>query len=71
MRCKQHYSKRSVFTGLTNVMEIELDLDDYALWRSGKPIQLAMPYLTAEEREFLMTGVTPKEWEAVFGKERY
>lgn len=32
-------------------------------WRDGELIQRAMPQLSAEEREFLMTGITPPEWE--------
>ena len=31
-------------------------------WQNGKSIQNAMPYLTADEREFIMTGITPEEW---------
>ena len=25
-----------------------------------------MPHLSADDREFLMTGVTPEEWDATF-----
>jgi hypothetical protein len=27
-----------------------------------------MPHLTADQREFLMTGITPAEWQAAFGE---
>ena len=33
-------------------------------WHEGKLIQDAMPHLSADEREFLMTGITPSEWDA-------
>ena len=26
-----------------------------------------MPHLSADEREFIMTGITPNEWEDAFG----
>jgi hypothetical protein len=26
-----------------------------------------MPHLTNEEREFLITGYTPEDWESIFG----
>lgn len=35
----------------------------------GKFIQDALPLLTTGEREFLMTGTTPEEWEVMFGHE--
>jgi hypothetical protein len=39
-------------------------LDD---WKSGTLIQNAMPQLSPDEREFLMTGVTKEEWDETFG----
>lgn len=38
-------------------------------WQNGALIQNAMPELTADEREFLLTGMTPEEWDATFGEE--
>jgi len=32
-------------------------------------IQFALSHLTAEEREFLMTGITPDEWDEALGEE--
>jgi hypothetical protein len=34
---------------------------------NGLPIQAVFPGLTADDREFLMTGITPGEWDAAFG----
>ena len=34
-------------------------------WREGKLIQEAFPQLGKDEREILMTGYTPAEWEAL------
>jgi len=43
---------------------IEANPDDIIAWRSGEArIQDALPYLTPDEREFLITGMTPDEWE--------
>jgi len=33
---------------------------------SGLHIQDAFSFLTASEREFLMTGLTPEEWDNLF-----
>tara|TARA_Y100000401_G_C8143361_1_gene135945 strand:+ start:107 stop:265 length:159 start_codon:yes stop_codon:yes gene_type:complete len=46
-----------------------LDVADYDKWRSGGGcIQDIMPYLSADEREFLMTGIMPEEWCQAFGE---
>lgn len=31
-------------------------------WQAGEHIQNAMPQLGPEEREFLLSGMTPEEW---------
>jgi hypothetical protein len=58
----------SAATGSVNTMTInvtEQQLAHYA--NSGMCIQDALPHLSADEREFLMTGVTPAEWNEMFG----
>ena len=35
-------------------------------WRSGDLIQDAFPFLDAERREFIMTGMTPAMWDEMF-----
>lgn len=60
--------KVSLFTGKTNKMQMCLDLEDYRDWHRGNVyIQDALPYLTTDEREFLISGITPEEWEKAFG----
>jgi len=43
-------------------MVLNITMDQYDAWQGGELIQNAMPNLTADEREFLMTGITPEEW---------
>ena len=38
----------------------QAQLDD---WKSGTVAQKAMPDITPEQREFIMTGLTPTDWE--------
>jgi hypothetical protein len=33
---------------------------DFAAWMSGKPVQKTMPYLSAEDRELLVSGTCSK-----------
>lgn len=35
-------------------------------WQAGKLIQDAFPMLNADQREFLMTGLTPEQWDKIF-----
>ena len=54
--------RTSPFTGRVNEMEINLDPKDYLAWKNGADIQNVLPYLTADEREFIKTGITRADW---------
>jgi len=36
---------------------------------AGMLIQDAMPNVSVDEREFIMTGITPEEWDSTFNEE--
>ena len=54
--------KESMFTGVRHKMDIPVTLEQWADWRTGTLIQDAMPHLSRQHREFLISGVTPEEW---------
>ncbi len=56
-------TKTSPFTGKVHTVDIPVTVNQLRDWGSGTCIQNAMPNLTADEREFLMTGITKKEWD--------
>jgi len=56
----------SSFTGIERTWDIPVSQEQLDRWENGELIQNAMPELTEDEREFIMTGVTPEEWENVF-----
>jgi hypothetical protein len=62
-------TRLSPFSNKENSMEIEVTQEQIALWESGTLIQNAMPHLTPDEREFIMTGITPDEWDNAFSDE--
>lgn len=62
-------TKRSPFSGNVNIREIAVTEEQLARWQEGELIQNVMPHLSAEDREFLMTGITPEEWDETFGGE--
>lgn len=66
------------FTGRDNVVTavcrkcqtshtLLVNITDVAAWKSGKYIQDAMPYLSADERELLISGTCGECWKEMFG----
>lgn len=47
--------------------EVMVSETDYWNWESGELAQNAFPYLTAEEREILISGICPDCWGKIFG----
>lgn len=58
---------KSLTSGQWGEMAMTIQLSDWNAWQAGEYIQNAMPYLTADQREFLLTGMTPEEWDRTFG----
>jgi hypothetical protein len=59
--------KRSTLSGKFHVAQMPISKEQWDAWKvSGRLIQDALPHLSKEEREFLMTGSTPTEWDAMF-----
>ena len=61
--------RTSRISGNTNVMDIDITTDQFLSWIDGSLIQDVMPDISADEREFIMTGTTPDEWDAMFGED--
>lgn len=66
-------TKLSPITGKENTMELPIDEETFktaeAFRQRGMLIQHAYPMLSADHREFILTGVTPEEWAAAFPDE--
>ena len=63
---------KSLITGNTSEMELPVTPTEIENWRTGKlPIQVALPALDADQREFVMTGITREEWDNAFEKQHY
>tara|TARA_R100000995_G_scaffold71837_1_gene40527 strand:- start:161 stop:394 length:234 start_codon:yes stop_codon:yes gene_type:complete len=60
----------SQFTGKVNSMQLPVCHSQILNWIDGFAlIQDVMPDLSPDQREFLMTGMTPLEWTNMFGEE--
>jgi hypothetical protein len=53
-----------VFCGGANV--VEFNVADYNAWKAGAYIQDALGYLSADDRELLMSGICPTCWNDTF-----
>lgn len=55
------------FCGYTN--EVEVNNIDFLDWLGGMMAQDAFPYLSADEREMLISGICPQCWDKYFGSD--
>lgn len=59
--------RQSLFSGKWHVAKMRLTKDQYNSWhKTGRLIQDVLPHLDKDEREFLLTGATPSEWDEAF-----
>ena len=63
-------TRRSMVTGKYNTMSLPITIEQLNAWQNGDTvIQVALPTLDADQREFLLTGMMPDEWNAMFPDE--
>ena len=60
-------TKKSTLTGKYHTKELPITEAQLWMWENGALIQNAMPDLPREDREFLISGITPEEWREHFG----
>jgi len=53
---------KSMLTGNITTREIPVTDEQLAQWSQGALIQDVMPDVSADDREFIKTGITPEEW---------
>ncbi len=61
-------TRKSMISRKEHTREINVTQAQLDAWQSGTLIQNAMPLLSADDREFIKTGITPEEWAETFGK---
>lgn len=64
-------TKRSQVSGIEHTIDLDITDKQWKLWNSlNRPhIQYVFPNLKKEEREFILTGTTAEEWNALFPPE--
>lgn len=61
-------TRKSPFTGEVNTMDLPVTAEQMAEFEGPgrRLIQEIFPDLTKEQREFILTGYTPGDWDAIF-----
>ena len=59
-------TRKSDFTGKIHHKELNVTNAQIDAWKRGQVIQAAMPQLDADDREFIMTGITTEEFDAMW-----
>jgi len=63
----------SQLSGKEHTMELDVTHEQLERFENrrenGEYVQTIFPHLTKGEREFLLTGITPTEWNEIFGGE--
>ena len=62
-------TKTSILSGITRTKEINVNQSQIDKWVAGMLIQNAMPEVSVDDREFIMTGITSEEWDSTFNEE--
>ena len=57
-------SRECDITGKLYSVTVPLGL--YIVWQEGEHVQKVFPEMSADDREFLISGNTPAEWEEMF-----
>ena len=60
-------TRLSPVSGVRHTMELDVTAKQIVSWEKGEMIQNVFPHLTAGEREFIKTGITPDDWDKMFG----
>ena len=58
-------TRTSPLTGETATKEIDVTAAQIASWEGGELAQNAFPNADSDEREFIMTGYTEHDWNAI------
>lgn len=58
-------TRTSLTSGKTRERDLPVTRDEMERWINGELIQEVWPELSSDDREWIMTGITPGEWEGM------
>jgi hypothetical protein len=66
LKYKEEYEPVHQYTFFDDNYQVIVPAKELFAYRQGKLMQIAMPSVSADDREWLMTGLTPDQFDAVF-----
>lgn len=61
--------RRNIITKKVRELELDVTQEQIDRWVAGELIQNAMPQLSRDECEFLISGFLPHEWDELMSEE--
>lgn len=61
--------KISMLTGKAHKMDLPVTQEQFEKFLAGTMVQDAFPHLSPAQREFILSGITPEEWDEQLGPE--
>ncbi len=61
-------TKTSIISSRSHTLEINITLEQLKQLIKGENVMKVCPELSPDDREFLMSGITPTEWKELFAR---
>lgn len=61
--------RRNIITKKVRELELDVTQEQIDRWAAGELIQNAMPQLSRDECEFILSGFLPHEWDELMSEE--
>ena len=65
LQYKEEYKPVHQYTFFDDNYQVTVPAEELFAYRQGKLMQIAMPSVSAEDREWLMTGLTPGQFDDI------
>jgi hypothetical protein len=62
-------TRKSAVSGTERTLDLDVSVDQMSMYLAGALIQDAFPHLPKDQREFIKSGITQDEWDAIFKEE--
>ena len=62
-------TRTSPVTGLSRTLDLDVTADQIKEWENGALVQDVMPHLSPSQREFIISGCTPEDFDLLFPSE--
>jgi len=59
-------TRKSLFSGIERSLDLPITDAQWAAYEAGGLVQKTLTDCTPDQREFVLTGMTPDEWDGLF-----